>query len=105
MAEFQMFTGVSMDTGVVKNRRAFIGADMLPVNPFAIGELSDPTQGVDPLTLIAPGPPQKLLGKRPDIALTSSSINWIGGINIGTGGGLKAAGTIKPFLPNPKVGR
>lgn len=109
MAEFQMFTGVSMDTSVAANRRAFIarGADgsLTPVNPFAIGALSDPTDGVDPHTLIAPGKPHKLLGKPADIVLSSTSRNWIGGINTGTSKDkLKATGTIKAFLPNPKVG-
>lgn len=109
MAEFQMFTGVSMDTGVEANRRAFIarGADgsLTPVNPFAIRPPADPTEGLDPHTLIAPGKPHKLLGKPADIVLTSASRNWIGGINTGTSKDeFKATGTIKAFLPNPKVG-
>lgn len=113
MAEFQMFTGVTLDTGVEANRRAFIAPDkngrLLPVNPFAVGSLSDPTAGLDPTSFIAPPAPQKLLGQKPDIALTSSSFNWIGGVNTGTaakaGGKFKATGTIKPFLPNPVVGK
>lgn len=112
MAEFQMFTGVTLDTSVEANRRAFIAPDkngkLFPVNPFAVGSLSDPTAGLDPTSFIAPTAPQKLLGKKPDIALTSSSLNWVGDVNTGTaakvGGKFKRTGTIKPFLPNPVVG-
>ena len=110
MAEFQMFTGVTLDTSVTANRRAFVAPDkkgqLVPVNPFAIGSLADPNAGVDPHSLIAPGAPQKLLGKPPDIALVSASRNWQGGINTGKAKlHLKPKGTIKPFTPNPVVGK
>lgn len=72
MAEFQMWTGVMLDTGVTSNRRAFVGADGKPVEP--IGTADDPR-----------APADKLLGKKPEILLHGSN-DWIAGYNTGTTG-------------------
>lgn len=75
MAEFQMFTGVTLDTGKEKNRRAFIDADGNPVDPTK-GTKDDPD---------GPAPAEKLLGKKPDVLLHGSD-DWKEGANTGTTG-------------------
>jgi hypothetical protein len=107
MAEFQMFTGVTLDTSVESNRRAFIDAKgapviarQLPVNPLTPLDIA----GAVPTRL--PAPPVKLLGQVPDIAFTTASDNWIGGKNQGSAKiKTKKTGTIKPFTPAPKLGK
>jgi hypothetical protein len=71
LAEFQMFTGVTLDTGNVSNRRAFVSSDGTPV---------DPTKGTedDPR-----GPGERLLGRKPVILLHGNS-NWKTGYNTGS---------------------
>jgi hypothetical protein len=70
MAELQIFTGVTLDTGVTSNRRAFVDSDGKPVNPTGTGD--DPQ-----------GPGEKLLGKKPEILLHGNS-KWQTGYNTGT---------------------
>jgi hypothetical protein len=69
MAEFQMFTDVTLDTSVTANRRAFVDKDGDPVKP-------EGPEG-------KPAPAELLLGKRPDILLHGSS-NWTDGRNTGS---------------------
>ena len=70
MAEFQMWTGVTLDTGVISNRRAFVDEDGKPVVPE--GTEDDPRS-----------PAGRLLGKEPEILLHGSS-DWKVGHNTGT---------------------
>ncbi len=81
MAEFQFFTGVTVDTADEFNRRAFI---------TKAGTPADPNKPVNPKpnpSLPPPVPPPlkgplELLGKAPDILLHGSG-NWIAGKNTG----------------------
>jgi len=81
LAEFQMWTGQTLDTSVTVNRRLFLNADGSPVNPLSASTV---------------------LGT-PDILLTGQS-NWQVGRNTGTAGNLNPTGTINPFTPGPQVG-
>ena len=74
MAEFQMWTGVTLDTDINSNRRVFIDEDGNPVSPTEGATENDPR-----------GPAEKLLGKKPDVLLHGSS-NWKIGKNTGTTG-------------------
>jgi hypothetical protein len=90
MAEFQMWTGVTLDTGTEENRRAFVDADGYPVLP----EVRDGK----------PPPAEKLLGKRPDILLHGNG-DWIDGTNTGSLG-IDDAGNLIPsgqFKPTAKI--
>lgn len=103
MAEFQLFTGVTLDTAITSNRRAFINDDGEPVLPEAAeGE---------------PMPAEQLLGKKPDILLHGSD-DWIDGANTGTvgveqgtegtdteipAGQFTPTGGIEPFEPDPSL--
>ena len=97
MAEFQLFTGVTLDTSSEVNRRAFINASGGPV-------LGLVTQSG---TVISPRPPIKLLGKTPDIAFTTANANWIKALNEGSlkHSAFQKTGTIRSFVPGPKLGR
>jgi hypothetical protein len=92
MAEFQMWTGIALDTGFETNRRGFIDANGEPVPP-------DRSQAV--------------LGKQPEILLHGSS-NWSAGTNTGalgvsTDGKPIAAGQFqptaltRPWRPDPSL--
>jgi hypothetical protein len=92
MAEFQMWTGVTLDTGVEKNRRAFVDKDGEPVPPDAA---------------------EKLLGKRPENLLHGSR-NWVNGRNTGSlgvsndgalipSGQFTPTGKIDPYKPDPSL--
>lgn len=83
VAELQIFAGLTLDTGVVGNRRAFIDNNGKPV---------DPKQA------------QKLLGKKPDILLHGSG-NWIKGKNTGSDGQFTPTGKIKRYTPDPQLGK
>jgi hypothetical protein len=99
MAEFQMFTGVTLDTSVPANRRAFIGADGKPVPP-KYSRASDGTVSADPSSS-----PVTLLGKLPDVALCQSSGNWISGKSLGSRTThFSRTGTVKSFKPDPELG-
>lgn len=99
LAEFQLFTGVTLDTSITANRRAFIDGDGKPVPP-KYRRASDGTVSADPAS-----PPFLLLGKLPDVALCQSSGNWIGGKSLGSAAAHFAkTGTVKPFTPDPKLG-
>jgi hypothetical protein len=84
LAEFQMFTGVTLDTSVEANRRLFVNAKGLPADP---------------------GKPIHFFGKEPDVSLTRTAQNWLGGANLGKAGKLTKTGKIKVFFPNPQLGK
>lgn len=77
MAEFQMWTGVTLDTGIESNRRAFIDfekdADGLS------------TTRMKPVAIADDGLAVKLLNKPPEILLHGSN-NWKTGFNTGSTG-------------------
>lgn len=106
LAEFQMFTGVTLDTSVESNRRAFIDANLQPVVSIISRLPYDPTDPLAAPISMPPSQPIALLGQSPDIAFVSSSNNWQRGFNLGSsgGGGFGPTGTINPFVPDPKVG-
>jgi hypothetical protein len=104
MAEFQLFTGVTIDTSSVRARRAFIDSNGKPVNPNKQASDADPQSGSI-----------EFLGQLPDILLHGSG-NWIKGKN--TGGSQQDAhnpaithppdqftpvGLIKKYTPNPSL--
>jgi hypothetical protein len=91
LAEFQMFTGVTIDTSVVNNRRAFIGANGKPI---------DPTKALPGAAPGSPPPGVTATGKKPDV-LFHGSRNWIAGKNTGTAGQFTPAGKIKKYKPDP----
>lgn len=85
LAEFQMWTGVTLDTESQSNRRAFVDANGRPVEPTGTED--------------KPPPAVKLLGKKPDVLLHGSS-NWKTGYNTGTlGVEIDGDGTINK-IPN-----
>jgi hypothetical protein len=102
LAEFQMFTGVTLDTSVVNNRRAFIGTDGKPV---------DPTKALPGAAPGSPPPGVTATGKKPDV-LFHGSRNWIKGKNTGAlginpdgsinlSGQFSPSGKIKKYIPDP----
>jgi len=82
MAELQIYTGVTLDTSVVMNRRAFVTSDGKPELDYSI--------------------PDALLGKSPEIRLHTGK-NWKAGTNTGTLGNLTKVGTINDFSPGPDI--
>lgn len=80
LAELQVFTGVTLDTTVQNNRRAFIKADGSPEITYSIAD--------------------GLLGKSPEVRLSGDSL-WKAGINAGTIGNFVKVGTINSFSPGP----
>jgi hypothetical protein len=108
MAEFQIFTGMMLDTGIEKNRRAFIDykrdAKGAPV-PDKNGNLT--------MVPVDPAKAAKLIGREPDIELHKSG-NWIRGKNTGTTGvgtdgkpistgQFTPTGSIKKYKPDPSI--
>lgn len=106
MAEFQMFTGVTIDTGSVSVRRYFVGDDGKPIPPDQKG---------NPKTGRSSGSIEGLKQK-PDILLHGSG-NWIKGKNTGSsgvdythspptpipGGQFDPIGITKPYRPDPSL--
>jgi hypothetical protein len=92
MAEFQLFAGVTLDTSVVANRRAFITAGGTPADPLKRPN-PPPLPGVPPPEPPPLKGPLELLGKQADILLHGSG-NWIAGKN--TGGVIKINEIGKP---------
>ena len=85
MAELQIFTGVSLDPGEMRNRRAFIDADGLPVPAVETQRKDDagnPIFDEAGNPVMDPPPAEKLLGKKPDVLLHGSG-DWIAGRNTG----------------------
>lgn len=92
MAELQFFTDVTIDTGEVSNRRAFVTVDGKPEKMKAA---------------------EKLLGRMPDIML-HGSINWQKGNNTGSvgvdsfgakipSGQFEPTGRINKYKPDPSL--
>lgn len=95
MAEFQMWTGVTLDTAELEKRRAFVDADGVPVPPNRQSTAEDPRKG-----------PVELLGKRPDVLLHRTK-NWQVGQNTGSLG-MTDDGEIIPtgqFVPTGQIDR
>jgi len=93
MAELQMWTGIVLDTAILKNRRAFVDADGKPVNPIGAEEL---------------------LGRKPEVMLHNSG-KWKAGENTGTldvnidgdilpAGQFARTGGIEAYKPEPAIG-
>jgi hypothetical protein len=104
MAEFQMFTGVTMNTGDETNRRAFVSEDGKPVPPTQKRNPGDPESKSGSI---------ELLGKKPEILLHGSG-NWKTGRNTGsTGidsngdpialGQFHPTALIRPYTPDPSL--
>jgi hypothetical protein len=109
LADLQIFTGVTLDTSSVANRRAFVDANGLPVPPAGTAVVVEP--GAPPS--LAVGGSIELLGKKPEIVLRGSG-NWIGGRNTGTlgmaGNGVSIpsgqfvpTGRIIRYVPDPQL--
>ena len=88
MAEFQMFTGVTLDTGIEDNRRAFVAEDGTPMPPAAA---------------------EALLEQKPAVLLHGSG-HWIAGINSGEPAApeepappLTPTGLIVAYTPGPDL--
>jgi hypothetical protein len=118
MAEFQMFTGVTLDTGIEANRRMFISAKGFPVDPARTDSftltLGDPTTwegGGDDIQVPPLVPePNAPIGKRslglPVVAFTRDRQNWIGAVNLGSARGkVTKTGKIKAYHPDPQLGK
>jgi hypothetical protein len=82
LADVQMFTGVTLDTSVLLNRRAFVTSEGVPEDPATAASL---------------------LGKSPEIYFHKSS-DWINGRNQGTAGSFSSTGTISNYTPGPAIG-
>lgn len=125
MAEFQLFTEVTLDTSIEANRRAFIDYErdadgipikdkdgkftLIPVDPVGRPPTDDHPGG-------QPAPAEKLFGKRPEILLHGSS-DWSDGKNTGTtgvdystdppqekpDGQFEPTGKINPYTPDPSL--
>jgi hypothetical protein len=108
MAEFQMWIGQTIDTGVENNRRAFIDykrdATGAPI-PDKNGNLT--------LIPVDPAKAENLIGRKPDVELHKSS-NWIKGNNTGStgegpdgkpisAGQFTPTGVIKRYKPDPSI--
>ena len=105
MAELQIFTGVTLDTSVEKNRRAFINSKGQPVDEaYAVAKFRGIYGPKSPI--VTPAAPVKLLGKMPDVSLTRACGVWIGGGNLGTmREGFAKSGKIHPVRPDPVLGK
>jgi hypothetical protein len=110
MAEFQMWTGVTLDTGIESNRRVFVDSEGYPVPP-----VGQPPSEQHPAGL--PPPAEVLLGKRPEVLLHGTG-NWKDGKNTGSlgiqfdnegnpvvipAGQFDPTGTINSYKPDPSL--
>jgi hypothetical protein len=109
MAEFQMFTGITLDTTDDTSISAFVDQDGKPVSPTkkqsvdADGNVTGDSGSIE------------LLGKKPEIMLHGQS-NWINGNNTGTlgvdqdgninpDGQFEPTALIKKYKPDPQLGQ
>jgi hypothetical protein len=108
MAELQMWTGVTLDTGVIANRRAFID-----YKRDAMGAPIPDKNGNLTLVPVDPAKAAKLIGRIPDVELHKSG-NWIKGNNTGStgegqdgkpisAGQFTPTGVIKKYKPDPSI--
>ena len=103
MAELQIFTGVTLDTSVKKNRRAFINSKGQPVDEaYGVAKY----RGIyGPKTPnVTPSAPIKLLGRRPDVAIVRSAKNWMSGFDFNKTS-FRPHGKIRPVKPDPVLGK
>ena len=103
MAELQIFTGVTLDTSVEANRRAFINSKGQPVDE-AYGVVK--YRGIyGPKTPnVTPSAPIKLLGRSPDVAIVRSARNWMSGFGFNKTS-FRPHGKIRPVKPDPVRGK
>jgi hypothetical protein len=107
MADLQIFAGVTMDTGDVNNRRAFIAEEIKENRPTGFLIPANPEAARD------------LMRKRPEVLLRGQG-NWIEGKNTGSlgmeigtdgqgeiipSGQFTKTGTIVKYEPDPKITR
>jgi hypothetical protein len=108
LAEFQMWTGVTLDTSNEKNRRAFID-----FKRNADGKIIKDKNGKANMKPVTMTVAEKLLHKKPEIKLHGSG-NWEHGKNTGTlgidkdgkekpSGQFKPTGRIDPYKPDPEL--
>jgi hypothetical protein len=81
MAELQIFTGLTLDTGNTEIRRAFVTASGEPESP-------EKTHAI--------------LGRSPEILLHGTK-DWIAGRNTGFVGHFSPTGLIEPYKPDPSL--
>lgn len=96
MAEFQMWTGKTLETDKVENRRVF-----LDYKRDANGNPIPDKDGTIRLKPVKPDVAEERLGK-PDINMHGSS-KWIEGTNLGSGGSFSPTGEIKKYKPDPAI--
>jgi len=96
MAEFQLFTGKTLDTSEESNRRLF-----LDFKRDANGTVIPDGDGNARLKPVKPAIAEEKLG-RPDINMNGST-KWIKGTNKGSGGSFKPIGEIKKYKPDPAI--
>lgn len=97
MAEFQMWVGEILDTGVESNRRAFID-----YKRDAQGKFVSEKDGSVKLRPVNPDEAEVLIGKTPAILLHGSG-RWKKGKNSGLGSDLEPTGAIERYKPDPAV--
>jgi hypothetical protein len=103
MAELQIFTGVTLDTGVKENRRAFINSKGQPVDEaYGVAKFRGIYGPKSPN--VTPSVPIKLLGKKPDVAIVRSARNWISGFDFNRTK-FRPHGKIRPVKPDPVLGK
>jgi hypothetical protein len=114
MAEFQMFTGVTLDPAVEANRRIFIGPAGKNSLPPSGPNSPNTSSGSGLLYPIDPKVAETFFGKKPELMLHGSS-NWIKGKNTGSlgidkdgkpiaSGQFMPTGPIKRYKPDPTIG-
>ena len=103
MAELQIFTGVTLDTSIEENRRAFINSKGQPVDEaYGVAKYRGIYGPKSPN--VTPSAPVKLLGKRPDVAIVRSARNWISGFDFNKTS-FRPQGKILPVRPDPVLGK
>lgn len=85
MADLQIFTGLTLDTSIISNRRAFVDRKGKPV------DANSQSGSV------------KLLRKQPDVLFSNLS-DWLSGHNKGTAGHFDYAPFIRKFKLDPQLG-
>jgi hypothetical protein len=103
MAELQIFTGVTLDTSIEKNRRAFINSKGQPVDEaYGVAKYRGIYGPKSPN--VPPSAPAKLLGKKPDVAIVRSARNWMSGFDFRQTK-FRPNGKIRPVKPDPVLGK
>lgn len=98
MAEFQMWTGLTLNTASTAARRAF-----LDYKRDAKGNIVPEKDKTFKLRPVNPKKAEKLMGRKPNIMLHGSS-RWKKGDNTGSArGDFKPTGEIVRYMPDPSV--